>query len=171
MNANWYVLRSKPFKELFLAGELLARKLEAFCPIYYLKPVNPRARKIRPYFPGYLFIYVDLRSTNLSSLSWMPGAFGLVSFGSEPASVPDELIRVIRKKLDAINRTGGELLVGLQPGDKVLVEDGPFAGYQGIFDTRLPGNDRVRILLDLLKQRQMRVDLPVGMIKRIETTR
>ena len=171
MNEKWYALRSKPHKELFLAGELLARKLEAFCPVFYANPVNHRSRKIRPYFPGYLFIYVDLQNTNLSSLSWMPGTCGLVSFGGEPASVPDELIHVIRKKLDAITRGGGEQLAGYQPGDKVLVEDGPFAGYQGIFDSRLPGDDRVRILLDLLQQRQMRVDLPVGMVKRVETTR
>ena len=169
MNANWYVLRSKPCKELFLAGELLARNLEAYCPVLHVKPVNPRARKIKPYFPGYLFICMDLQSANLSSISWMPGAIGPVCMGDELASVPDELVRMVRKKVDAINAAGGEVLAGLQAGDKVLVEDGPFAGYQGIFDSRLPGNNRVRILLDLLKNRQMRLDLPVSLVKRIET--
>ena len=101
MNEKWYVLRSKPHKELFLAGELLTRNFEVFCPVLYVKPVNPRARKIKPYFPGYLFIYTDLQSANLSSLSWMPGTVGLVTFGAEPAFVPDELVRAIRKKVDA----------------------------------------------------------------------
>jgi transcription antitermination factor NusG len=168
MKAYWYVLHSKPRRELFLVGELLARNIETFCPLLYLKPVNPRARKIKPYFPGYLFVHIDLQSTNISSLSWMPGVSGLVSFGVDPAFVPNELIDVIRKKVDRINRVGSELPMGLQAGDKVLVEDGPFAGYQGVFDSRLPGDDRVRILLDLLKQRQMRVDLPVAMVKRVD---
>ena len=171
MNANWYVLRSKPCKELFLAGELLARKLEAYCPVLHVKPVNPRARKIKPYFPGYLFIHIDVQNVKLSSICWMPGAIGPVCMGEEPASVPDELVRAIRKKVDAINANGGEVLAGLRAGDKVLVEDGPFAGYHGIFDSRLPGNDRVRILLDLLKNRQMRLDLPVSQVKQIETAR
>lgn len=171
MNANWYVLRSKPHKELFLAGELLARDFEVFCPMLHIKPVNPRSRKIRAYFPGYLFVYTDLQNANLSSISWIPGAVGLVTIGAEPASVPDELVRAIRKKVEAINAAGNQAPPGLQAGDKVLVEDGPFAGYQGIFDSRLPGNDRVRILLDLLKQRQMRLDLPASLVKRVETDR
>jgi transcriptional antiterminator RfaH len=170
VNANWYVLHSKPRKELFLAGELLARNLEAFCPVLHVKPVNPRASKIKPYFPGYLFIRLDLPSANLSSISWMPGVVGLVSMGGEPASVPDELVHALRKKVDVMNATGQveDSSMGLRSGDKVLVEDGPFAGYQGIFDSRLPGNDRVRILLDLLKNRQMRLDLPVSLLKRLE---
>jgi transcriptional antiterminator RfaH len=177
MNTNWYVLHSKPHKELFLAGELIARNFEAFCPVLYIKPVNPRSRKIKPYFPGYLFVNLDLQNTNLSSLSWIPGSIGLVTIGTEPAPVPDELINAIRKKIDAISAAGNKVFdakdvaQGLRAGDKVLVEDGPFAGYQGIFDSRLPGSDRVRILLDLLKQRQMRLDLSASLIKRIDETK
>ncbi len=169
MNANWYVLRSKPRKELYLAGELLARNLETFCPILHVKPVNPRASKIKPYFPGYLFIHIDLQSINLSSILWMPGMVGPVWMGNEPAFVPDELVRTVRKKVDEINAAGSKIWAGMQVGDRVLVEDGPFVGYQGIFDGRLSGDDRVRILLDLVKNRQMRLDLSVSQIKHVKT--
>lgn len=169
MDAKWYVLHSKSCKELFLARELAARNFETYLPVLYVKPVNPRAHKIKPYFPGYLFVRINPQSTNLSSFSWIPGVSGFVSFGGEPSFIPDELIYAIRKKVDKIN-TVGEVLAGLQSGDRVLVEDGPFAGYQGIFDSQLPGDNRVRILLDLLKNRQMRLDLPVSLVKRIKTS-
>jgi transcription antitermination factor NusG len=47
----------------------------------------------------------------------------------------------------------------------VVIQDGPFAGYEAIFDTRLPGRERVRVLLKLLQKRQVPVDLPAAQIK------
>ena len=68
---QWYVLQSKPQKESLLHDQLCLRGIEAYYPRLYLKPANPRARKSRPYFPGYLFIHVDLENTGLSRLQWM----------------------------------------------------------------------------------------------------
>jgi transcriptional antiterminator RfaH len=87
MTASWYVIRSKPNKENFLAGQLGANGIEVFCPHIRVRAVNPRARKFRPYFPSYLFAYVDLDAISASTLHWMPGAINLVSFDGQPASV------------------------------------------------------------------------------------
>jgi len=49
----------------------------------------------------------------------------------------------------------------------VVISDGPFAGYEAIFDTRLPGSERVRVLLQLLNsQRRVPVELNAGQIQR-----
>lgn len=53
----------------------------------------------------------------------------------------------------------------LKIGATVVIHSGPFAGYEALFDARLPGSDRVRVLLKLLKNRQMLVDLPAGQIR------
>lgn len=166
MSANWYVLRSKPRKEDFLYGQLRARKIEAYYPKVRVQPVNPRARKSKPYFPGYLFIHIDLEEENLSSLQWMPGATGLVSFGNEPSWVPEALVNTIQKQVARINAAGGENLAGLTSGDEVIIEDGPFAGYKAIFDLSLPGNERVRVLLQLLEDQNMRLELPASQVKK-----
>ena len=76
--------------------QLLARRLEVFHPRIPVRTVNPRARKIRPYFPNYIFVRLDLEQVESSFLHWMPGSAGLVCFGAEPASVPDSLIAAIR---------------------------------------------------------------------------
>ena len=97
----------------------------------------------------------------------MPGAVGLVSFGGEPASVPEALIVAVRQKIDRINSIGGELFDGLKPGDKVKIAEGPLAGYEAIFDAQLPGAERVRVLLKHLQDRQFPVELPASYVLRV----
>jgi transcriptional antiterminator RfaH len=165
MTVSWYVLHSKPRKEELLAEQLELRKVETFAPRIRVQVVNPRARRVRPYFPGYVFTHVDLDKIGLSTLHYMPGSAGLIMFGGIPAYVPDGLIHAIRQRVDEINAAGGELFEVLKPGETVFIHSGPFAGYEAIFDARLPGTERVRVLLKLLRNRRMQVELPVGQVR------
>jgi transcription antitermination factor NusG len=164
---EWYALRSKPNKEELLLDQLLIRKVETYFPRLRIQPVNPRSRHIRPYFPGYMFVNVDLRQISVFSLAWIPGASRLVCFDGQPAAISAVLVTAIQKKVDAINAAGGEVLEGLKHGDRVTIQSGPFAGYEGIFDTRLSGNERMRVLLRLMQNRQIRVEVPVGLVQPI----
>lgn len=169
MTISWYAMRSKPNKEDFLAGQLDSYGIEVFYPRIRVTPVNPRARKVVPYFPNYLFVHVDLDVINVSTLRWMPGASGLVSFDGEPASVPDLLVGALQKQVNSLNVSSRSLLDELKPGDPVLVQSGPFAGYEAIFDERIPGRDRVRVLLGFLQKRQVPLELreqQIGRVKR-----
>ena len=165
MAKNWYVIRSKPRKEDVVWRQVHNRGFETYYPRLRVNPVNPRAKKYRPYFPGYLFVHVDLEDEGMSTFQWMPHTVGLVHFGGEPATVPENLIHTIRKRVDEINEAGGELFEGLHPGDVVYITDGPFKGYEAIFDSRVEGSERVRILLELLgNQRQIPIELDAGQI-------
>ena len=152
-------------KEEFLAEQLQMRKIEIYHPRIRVQPVNPRAKKVKSYFPGYIFVRLDIEASGKSSLQFIPGGAGLVEFGGESADVPDGMIQTIRRRVDEINAAGGELFKELSTGAPVVIHSGPFAGYEAIFDARLPGSDRVRVLLKLLKNRQMQVDLPAGQIR------
>jgi len=165
MTTYWYVLHSKPHKEEMLAEQLELRRIETFAPRIRVQVVNPRARKVRPYFPGYIFVHADLEGMGLSALQYVPGSAGLIKFGGAPASVPDGLIHAIRQRVEEINSAGGELFDVLKSGETVLVHSGPFAGYEAIFDVRLPGTERVRVLLKLLRNRKMPVELPAGYVR------
>jgi transcriptional antiterminator RfaH len=168
MNLQWYVLRSQPNKEMTLWRELTARGFESFYPQLHVRPVNPRSRKIRAYFPGYLFLETDIEQAGVSTFQWMPFSCGLVSFDGLPAAVPETLIQAIRRHVDEINAAGDPqgLLAGLKRGERVVIQGGPFDGYEAIFDTRLAGTARVRVLLNLLRVRQMPVELPAAQIQR-----
>jgi transcription antitermination factor NusG len=162
----WYVVRSKPNKEEFLAGQLSAYGIKVFYPRIRVKTVNPRARKLKAYFPSYLFVYVDLETVSTSTLHWMPGAVNLVSFDGVPAPVPETLITAVERQVEDINASQKNMLLGLKPGDIVSIHDGPFAGYEAIFDGQISGRERVRVLLSFLQKRQIPVELRESQIGR-----
>lgn len=166
MPFHWYALHSHPNRERAIFQELESRHLEAFYPCITIKPVNPRSRKERPYFPGYLFVRVDLETTGLSTIQWMPHVIRLVSQGGEPTPVPDALIHALQRRMDQLAaHPEMATLPAIQPGETVQIDKGPFEGYQAILDARLPGSQRVRVLLKLLSGRLVPMDLDGADIK------
>lgn len=170
MTAYWYALQSKPNKEDALYKQLENQGFEVFFPRIRVNPVNPRARKIKAYFPGYMFVLTDIDKVGLSTFQWMPFARGIISFDQEPATVPEALIHALQRRVEEVNAAGGEVFSDLHPGDTVFIQDGPFSGYEAIFDVRLPGSERVRVLIKLLSERQVPVEMHVGQIRK-ETRR
>ena len=112
MEKVWYAVYSQPNKEESLWRQLQRRSIDVFYPRIKVKPVNPRSRKIRPYFPRYLFVNVDLEEIGISKLQYIPFAVGLVSFGGEPAIVPENLIQTLKQKVKEIEQAGGRDLFG-----------------------------------------------------------
>jgi transcription elongation factor/antiterminator RfaH len=163
--AAWYVLHSKPRKESQLDTYLQSQGFETFYPAIRVNPVNPRAAKIRPYFPGYLFVHADLDQVGVSALQWIPGAIGLVMFGGQPATVHQRVIQQLKQHLNEIKTAGGLTLDGLKQGDPVRLTSGPLAGYEAIFDMRLSGSERVQVLLEILG-RQVRLKVDAGTLEK-----
>lgn len=184
MTAAWYALHVKPHKERFVYERLSSPetiapflkvdpallRIEPFFPSVRVKPKNPRAAKIRPYFPGYLFIHADLALLGDAAFNWIPGAHGLVRFGDTPAVVPDALIRELRQRVALINEHGGLMAEGIHPGDRVRITSGPFAGYEAIFDMQLPGKERVQVLLSFLSRHPQRVQLEATDLVKVKKT-
>ena len=158
---SWYVFQSKARKEQFLCEQLHLRNIETFFPHIRAKSAKPHHQKLQPYFPGYIFGRVDLEALGRSTLNWLPGAIRIVSFGGEPVSVQDYLIHVLREHVDAVNRLTLQTSIKFHPGDVVLIQEGPFAGYEAIFNAHLPGRDRAEVLLKMLEGSQLRVELAI----------
>jgi transcription antitermination factor NusG len=165
--SNWYVLRVKPHKERSVYRLLKTREVEVFFPSVKVNPVNPRAARERAYFPGYMFVFANLEEVGLNAFSWLPGVHGLVRFGDQPAIVPENLVHEIRRRLAEIKKAGGLSLDGLAKGDKVRIVGGPFAGYEAIFDLRLPGQERVQVLLAFLSRYPQPIKLHPAHIEKI----
>jgi transcriptional antiterminator RfaH len=161
MAPSWYILRSKPNKEEFFWGQLIAHFIEVYYPYIRAKVVSPRTYKDKPFFPGHLFIYVDILEITPSLLNWLPGSRGLVMNNALPVLVPDMLIASIHYKVDQINEGGGETVRGLQAGEIFNMQESFRAGYETIFDSCLSGNERVHRLLSLLRGEQLSLELQV----------
>ncbi len=167
MTLQWYVLKSKPNKEDALYKQVMLREFGVFYPRQAYTPVNPRARKIRPYFTGYMFVHIDLQETGHSLFQWMPYSAGLVSFDGEPAAIPSNIMQNLIREIESITRNTADSHNGFMPGNLLQVTRGPFAGYEAVFDTRLSGSDRIRILLNLAKGNQVSVELSTLQVEKI----
>ncbi len=162
---RWHVVRSKHRNEDLLCQQLQSRDIEVYYPCIRVHSPNPHTRKIRPYFPGYLFVHADLDAVGVSTVQWVPGAAGLVCFGGEAAWVSDGILQAIRERVDQVNISGVEAWQNLKPGEDVAIHSGPFAGYRGIFSSYLSDRERVIVFLKFVRDQQVRIELPVGQIR------
>ena len=162
-------MRCEPHMETCVAGQLGFHQIEIFYPTCQVRPVNPRSRKIRPYFPGYLFVNLEPGSTGSSIIKWMPGVVGLVCFDNYPAPVPESLIAAIKQHVQKA-AISGYASSRFKRGEAVQVTGGPLEGLRGIFDLSQPGSQRTRILLKIMGEHYTRVLLPAGFIEPIKQT-
>ena len=167
MSNSWYALRSKPRKEDIVYRQLLSHGIETYYPRLRIKPVNPRSKNVKPYFPGYMFIRADIDELGTSTFQWMPHTVGLVSFGNEPAIVPENLIAEIKKRVEEATRIREIKNKAYLRGEVIKISNGPFTGYEAIFDAEISGSERVRVLLKLLNdKRQIILELNQNQVTR-----
>ncbi|MGA9533112.1 MAG: transcription termination/antitermination NusG family protein [Anaerolineales bacterium] len=156
---TWYALRSKPRKEDALAKLARQRGHTLYYPRIRVNPVNPRARTIRPFFPGYMFVHTDLADVGMGEFQWMPFSLGLVCHGNTPVPIMSAVVDALKSRIGEMVDRRQTHYLDLEPGDRVRVKSGPLAGFDGVFEERLSGSDRVKILLALLHDRFVNVDI------------
>ena len=166
MSSHWYTLHVKPHKEPAVYYLLNLRGIEVYYPVLKVNPVNPRSRKERPFFPGYMFVKVDLDVTGAETLRWTEGTYGVVQFADEPTIVPEKLIEDVKEHLIKYSAELAIQKPEFEKGDKVRIVNGLFEGYDAIFDMQLSGNDRVQVLLAYLNQQPKRIILGKSDIKK-----
>ena len=96
----------------------------------------------------------------------MPHSKGIVSFGGDPSIVPEALINSLKQKFGDAENSVFELKEEISSGSPISIEYGPFEGYEGIFDTKLEGSDRVRILLKMLSDQYIPVEMESSHIQK-----
>ena len=118
------------------------------------------ARKIekvrRPFFPGYLFIRLDLTRDRWRCVNGTFGVVRIVMQSDRPAPAPRGVIEALMAACDGEGLLRRKTILAL--GQKVRVIDGPLMELVGELD-QLTDTDRVRVLLDIMGGRT-RVVLP-----------
>ena len=178
---RWYTLYTKPNAEHQVANSLQERQIQT-----YLPEIEPRngETKIRrtPLFPCYLFMKVDFERVGLSSVQWVPGLRRVVAFDDRPVPLPDEVINLIRRELNASNAAGGWPSHTFHPGERVRITDGPLQGLLATFEGPSTPAYRVQVLLAFLGQasrahvavsdlEKAPIEAPVQAVKRPRRTR
>ena len=155
----WYALHAKPHKERQVESVLTERGIEVYFPTV---PASRRRNRPaeRAFFPCYLFAHADLDAVGLWTVHYTPGARGIVMFGGVPARVDDSLIAALLERLaraDPSSPSAGQVVVDaygkmIEPGDRVVITECPFAELEAIFDRRLSPAGRVRVLIHLMQR-------------------
>ena len=136
---RWYVAHTRPQAEARAREHLLHQGFEAWLPEYRKQRRHARRtdQVLRPLFPRYLFVHLDLDAERWRSVLGTAGVQHLV--GGDP---PTPLV-------DAECLVPVSPALSLKPGDAVRIADGPLADLEGVF-LDIDEKDRVAILLRLM---------------------
>ncbi len=148
----WHAIYTKPGKEDLVAFRLQGIGIEVLNP--KLKSKKYKRNKfidvIESLFPCYLFANFEKEKYS-HLITYTRGVRYIVGKGN-PIVVHDEIINTIKEGM------GDGNIVVIKPrrfekGDRVLIKEGPFKDFYGIFEKESRGPERVMILLEMIHYR------------------
>lgn len=151
----WFLAQLRPNSAAIAERNLQRQQFLTFLP---RETCTRRVRgqfvsRLEPLFPGYIFVSFNPARGRWNTINSTFGVSRLVSFGSAPAPVPDDLVSKLILRCDAEGMLRPQC--DLSEGDKVVIANGPFSDFVGKIDT-IEGQERVFVLLDMMG-RQTRV--------------
>lgn len=145
----WHAIYTKQGKEDLVAFRLQGIGIEVLNP--KLKSKKYKRNKfidvIESLFPCYLFASFEKEKYS-HLITYTRGVRYIVGKGN-PIVVHDEIINTIKEGM------GDDNIVVIKPrkfekGDRVLIKEGPFKDFYGIFEKETRGPERVMILLEMI---------------------
>jgi len=156
----WYVVRTKTCFEERAIWHLDNQGFEAYLPRYRKQVRHARKTKtvLRPLFPGYVFVKMDIGLQRWRSINGTVGVISLVQLGETPQPIPTNILDAIRAREDEV---GAVTLAphGLKKGDRVRVREGALSEYTALLE-EISDEKRVFLLLDLMG-REVRISVSV----------
>jgi len=159
----WYVLQTRPRRELLVASQLDRDAITHFLP----EVLQQRAQRTQPLplFPGYLFVQLDLQSSAAGRLIHTPGVIRLVGSDRQPTAVAASIVETLQDRVAQVNAQGGLAPHSFQVGDDLIFTAGPLQGLEAVFIGPLTPSQRVQVLLHFLGQQQ-EVEVDVRLVER-----
>jgi len=148
---DWCVVYTNVNKETIAEKNLIGQNFITYMPKY--KKIISHARKIstviKPLFPRYLFVNVDLVAQRWPIINSTYGVNVIISMEGKPVIISEEIINKIKlceKPDENINVVPYSFMT---KGDEVNILEGVFSGKKGIFNG-LTDDNRVKVLFNLL---------------------
>lgn len=165
--ARWFAVCCKPRQELVAQENLLRQGFQVYLPRIKLKKClkGKWLEKVEALFPRYIFIRVNPEVQSISPVRSTRGVVGLVTFGGQPAVVPDEVMDALLQRETTDAGLHQDAYPPLNAGDHIRLLAGPLGGMEGIF-VQENGAKRVIIMLELLGKAN-RVQVNRGLILKV----
>ena len=159
----WYAIYTKPAQEDVVTLRLRNIDMDVLNPKLKTRKFkrDKLAEVIEPLFPCYIFADFD-KEKYAHLITYTRGVRYIVG-KKEPIRIYDEVIEAIRSNIEE-----GDLVCikpqHLEKGDRVLIKEGPFRNFYGIFEREIKGPERVMILLETI---HCRVELDSGYLDKL----
>jgi len=147
---GWAVAATHPCKEHIALEHLARQGFETYCP--KIRGLARHGRryvdKLRPLFPGYLFVEVPRRRTAWRPILSTYGIKTIIRFGDAPAMLDDEFIETLKS-----SESDGAITCPAAPyqvGQMVRMTGGAFDGVVATI-LSVNSNARLVVLMNLLK--------------------
>ncbi|MDB4229090.1 hypothetical protein N9805_00225 [Paracoccaceae bacterium] len=146
---SWIVARNKSNQDKIALINLERQNFEFFQPTF--KTMSKRQNKfkkiIKPVFPGYIFIAINLEENNWHKINNTRGISSIIIFGNEIPLIRCELIEALKHRF-SLNNTP-KAVDSFEIGMNAEITNGPFAQLIGKID-ETDSDQRLWILLDFL---------------------
>jgi len=149
---RWYAVHCLSHREGAAAAHLQNQDFGVFYP--RRRKTRRHARRIEtvlvPFFPGYIFVTLNLSRDRWRSVNGTYGVASLVMQGETPAAVPMGVVEALQASCeeDGVMHYQNDL----QPGQRVQIVQGAFTEFVGQLD-QMDAAGRVRVLLEMLGRR------------------
>ena len=163
----WYVIQTKPLSEDAVELHLKNASFETFNPKIrtMIRGAKKGVSRVKALFPSYLFAHIDLTDPNLyRMIKYTRGVRKILGDGACPVPVPDEMISIIRGRVDAEGVIEQRLV--MKKGDAVRIRSGLFRDLVGILEKPVSSAGRVKVLLQIMRH-QVRCDLSAGEVEKL----
>jgi transcription elongation factor/antiterminator RfaH len=149
---NWYLIYTKPKKEDIVSHKLILAGFSVLnSKIKERKCYRKRVREvISSLFPCYIFVKFD-NPRDLRFIKYTRGVKRIVGTDNTPTIVSQQIINSINRRMEE-----GIITIGppdFKSGEEVVIKDGPFQGFEAVFERKFKGSERVSILLKAINAR------------------
>jgi transcriptional antiterminator RfaH len=149
--AAWYCVRSRRKQEHVAAAHVkILGNIPVFCPRIRFRRATKTGSAVKvteALFPGYFFAQFNLGEM-LPLVRSAHGVSTIVKFGDWYPVIENSIIEALQ--VESGSSPIAEVMPDLVPGDRVRLVVGPLAGLEAIITHVLPGNERVKLLLEFL---------------------
>lgn len=159
MAQKWYIIHTYSGFEQKVRNAILERArahkvehliTEVLVPTEKVEEMVKGERRLtdRKFYPGYVLVRMELNDTTWHVVKDTPKVTGFVGSKTEPTAIPDEEAEKILAQI----REGAlkpKPKIKFEPGDKVVVTDGPFTNFTGTVDEVRADRGRVRVMISV----------------------
>ncbi|HBN21865.1 MAG TPA: transcriptional activator RfaH [Holosporales bacterium] len=167
---KWFVAQTQPGKETLAESHLLRQNFQIFLPLYCktIRHARRTQEVLRPLFPGYIFVSLDLDKDQWRSINGTRGVSHLLTQEDhKPLPVPNEVVETLQKEQEEQGSIAlGSLANAFKSGDTIRITEGAFAEHVGTIEG-LSDKDRVQLLLRFMN-RPLKITVPLTSLEKLD---